>query len=651
MSQSHTYPVPANIAENTQINAQQYASMYQQSVQDPDAFWGEQGKILDWIKPYTLVKNTSFAPGNVSIRWFEDGTLNLAANCLDRHLQTRGDHPAIIWEGDDSSESKTITYRELHQDVCRFANTLKALGINKGDVVAIYMPMVPEAAVAMLACARIGAVHSVIFGGFSPEAVAGRIIDCNARLVITADEGVRAGRTIPLKKNVDDALNNPNVTSVGNVVVFRRTGKEVGWNSDRDLWWHELANNASPHHEPEEVAAEDPLFILYTSGSTGKPKGVLHTTGGYLVYAAATFKYVFDYQADDIYWCTADVGWVTGHSYLLYGPLACGATTLMFEGVPNWPKPSRMAEVVDKHKVTILYTAPTAVRALMAEGDKAIEGTDRSSLRILGSVGEPINPEAWEWFHKKIGNGRCPIVDTWWQTETGGFMITPLPGATALKPGSASNPFFGVQPALVDNEGNALEGATEGNLVIVDSWPGQARTLYGDHERFEQTYFSTFKNQYFSGDGARRDEDGYYWITGRVDDVLNVSGHRLGTAEIESALVSHPLIAEAAVVGIPHGLKGQAIYAYITLNHGEEPSPELYTEVRNWVRKEIGPIATPDVLHWTDSLPKTRSGKIMRRILRKIAAGDTSNLGDTSTLADPGVVEKLLEEKQSIKMP
>jgi len=651
MSQSHTYPVPANIAENTQINAQQYASMYQQSVQDPDAFWGEQGKILDWIKPYTLVKNTSFAPGNVSIRWFEDGTLNLAANCLDRHLQTRGDHPAIIWEGDDSSESKTITYRELHQDVCRFANTLKALGINKGDVVAIYMPMVPEAAVAMLACARIGAVHSVIFGGFSPEAVAGRIIDCNARLVITADEGVRAGRTIPLKKNVDDALNNPNVTSVGNGVVVRRTGKEVGWNSDRDLWWHELANNASTHHEPEEVAAEDPLFILYTSGSTGKPKGVLHTTGGYLVYAAATFKYVFDYQADDIYWCTADVGWVTGHSYLLYGPLACGATTLMFEGVPNWPKPSRMAEVVDKHKVTILYTAPTAVRALMAEGDKAIEGTDRSSLRILGSVGEPINPEAWEWFHKKIGNGRCPIVDTWWQTETGGFMITPLPGATALKPGSASNPFFGVQPALVDNEGNALEGATEGNLVIVDSWPGQARTLYGDHERFEQTYFSTFKNQYFSGDGARRDEDGYYWITGRVDDVLNVSGHRLGTAEIEAALVSHPLIAEAAVVGIPHGLKGQAIYAYITLNHGEEPSPELYTEVRNWVRKEIGPIATPDVLHWTDSLPKTRSGKIMRRILRKIAAGDTSNLGDTSTLADPGVVEKLLEEKQSIKMP
>jgi len=651
MSQSHVYPVPANIAENTLINAQQYQSMYQQSVQDPDAFWGEQGKILDWIKPYRTVKNTSFAPGNISIRWYEDGTLNLAANCLDRHLQTRGDHPAIIWEGDDASESKTISYRELHRDVCRFANTLKELGINKGDVVAIYMPMVPEAAVAMLACARIGAVHSVIFGGFSPEAVSGRIIDSNARLVITADEGVRAGRSIPLKKNVDDALANPNVTSVGKVVVFKRTGKEIGWDGDRDLWWHELMNKASTHHQPEEMNAEDPLFILYTSGSTGKPKGVLHTTGGYLVYAATTFKYVFDYHPEDVYWCTADVGWVTGHSYLLYGPLACGATTLMFEGVPNWPKPSRMAEVVDKHKVTILYTAPTAVRALMAEGDKAIEGTDRSSLRILGSVGEPINPEAWEWFHKKIGNGNCPISDTWWQTETGGFMITPLPGATALKPGSATNPFFGVQPALVDNEGNVLEGATEGNLAIVDSWPGQARTLFGDHQRFEQTYFSTFKNMYFSGDGARRDEDGYYWITGRVDDVLNVSGHRLGTAEIESALVSHPKIAEAAVVGIPHGLKGQAIYAYITLNSGEEPSPELYSEVRNWVRKEIGPIATPDVLHWTDSLPKTRSGKIMRRILRKIAAGDTSNLGDTSTLADPGVVEKLLEEKQSIKMP
>ncbi|WP_264273271.1 acetate--CoA ligase [Duffyella gerundensis] len=651
MSQHHKYPVPANIAEHALINADQYAAMYQHSVQDPDAFWGEQGKILDWITPFTRVKNSSFAPGNISIRWYEDGTLNLAANCLDRHLAQHGDRTAIIWEGDDASESRSLSYRELHGDVCRFANVLEAAGIRKGDVVAIYMPMVPEAAVAMLACARIGAVHTVIFGGFSPEAVAGRIIDCGAKLVITADEGVRAGRAIPLKKNVDEALKNPGVTTISNVIVLRRTGNAVAWQENRDLWWHDQVDGASDQHQPAEVGAEDPLFILYTSGSTGKPKGVLHSTGGYLVYAATTFKYVFDHQPDDIYWCTADVGWITGHSYLLYGPLACGATTLMFEGVPNWPKPSRMAEVVDKHKVTLLYTAPTAIRALMAEGDKAIAGTQRSTLRIMGSVGEPINPEAWEWYYQKIGDSRCPIVDTWWQTETGGFMITPLPGATELKPGSATRPFFGVQPALVDNEGVPQEGACEGNLVITDSWPGQARTLFGDHDRFEQTYFSTFKNMYFSGDGARRDENGYYWITGRVDDVLNVSGHRLGTAEIESALVSHPKIAEAAVVGIPHGIKGQAIYAYITLNHGEEPSPELYTEVRNWVRKEIGPIATPDVLHWTDSLPKTRSGKIMRRILRKIAAGDTSNFGDTSTLADPAVVEKLLEEKQSIKMP
>ncbi|AIX50034.1 acetyl-CoA synthetase [Pantoea sp. PSNIH1] len=651
MSQIHKHPVPAAIAANALINADEYAARYQQSVDDPDAFWGEQGKILDWITPYSTVKNTSFAPGNISIRWYEDGTLNLAANCLDRHLATRGDRPAIIWEGDDASESKTLTFRELHADVCRMANVLTQLEIKKGDVVAIYMPMVPEAAVAMLACARIGAVHSVIFGGFSPEAVAGRVVDSNAKLVITADEGIRAGRAIPLKKNVDDALANPLVTSVKQVIVFKRTGKTTEWHEGRDLWWHDLVSQASAEHEAVAVEAEHPLFILYTSGSTGKPKGVLHTTGGYLVYAASTFKYVFDYHDDDVYWCTADVGWITGHSYLLYGPLACGATTLMFEGVPNWPKPSRMAEVVDKHNVTLLYTAPTAIRALMAEGDRAIEGTRRSSLRIMGSVGEPINPEAWEWYYKKIGDSRCPIVDTCWQTETGGFMITPLPGATELKAGSATKPFFGVQPALVDNEGNQLEGATEGNLVINDSWPGQARTLFGDHERFEQTYFSTFKHRYFSGDGARRDEDGYYWITGRVDDVLNVSGHRLGTAEIESALVSHPKIAEAAVVGIPHSIKGQAIYAYITLNQGEEPSAELYTEVRNWVRKEIGPIATPDVLHWTDSLPKTRSGKIMRRILRKIAAGDTSNFGDTSTLADPGVVEKLLEEKQSIAMP
>ncbi|UPT57267.1 acetate--CoA ligase [Dickeya zeae] len=648
MSQYNKHPIPTAIAENALITAEQYKKMYQESVQDPDSFWRAQGKIVDWIKPYQQVKNTSFDPGHVRIRWFEDGTLNVAANCLDRHLATQGDQTAIIWEGDDAKESKKVTYRELYQAVCRFANVLKAKGIRKGDVVAIYMPMVPEAAVAMLACARIGAVHSVIFGGFSPESIAGRIVDSSAKLVITADEGIRAGRSIPLKKNIDEALRNPAVTTVSNVIVFQRTGKPGNWQDGRDLWWHELVAQASDDCPPEEMNAEDPLFILYTSGSTGKPKGVLHTTGGYLVYAATTFKYVFDYHPGDIYWCTADVGWVTGHSYLLYGPLACGAITLMFEGVPNWPTASRMGQVVDKHQVNILYTAPTAIRALMADGDKAIEGTSRQSLKIMGSVGEPINPEAWEWYFKKIGNSRCPIVDTWWQTETGGFMITPLPGAIEAKPGSATLPFFGVQPALVDNVGNPQDGACEGNLVITDSWPGQARTLFGDHDRFEQTYFSTFKGMYFSGDGARRDEDGYYWITGRVDDVLNVSGHRLGTAEIESALVSHPKIAEAAVVGIPHSLKGQAIYAYITLNHGEEPTSELYTEVRNWVRKEIGPIATPDILHWTDALPKTRSGKIMRRILRKIAAGDTSNLGDISTLADPGVVEKLLEEKQAM---
>ncbi|VXD03682.1 acetyl-CoA synthetase [Enterobacterales bacterium 8AC] len=651
MSQLHKHAIPSAIAERALISPQQYQQYYQQSVQDPAAFWGEHGKIVDWIKPYTKVKNTSFDPGHISIRWFEDGTLNLSANCLDRHLADRGDQTAIIWEGDDPSQSKKVTYKQLHHDVCQFANVLKKLGVKKGDVVAIYMPMVPEAAIAMLACARIGAIHTVIFGGFSPEAVAGRIIDCNAKLVITADEGLRAGRSVPLKKNVDDALQNPGVTSISNVVVFQRTGKPGYWQEGRDLWWHELTAGVSADCPPEEINAEDPLFILYTSGSTGKPKGVVHTTGGYLVYAAMTFKYVFDYHDGDIYWCTADVGWVTGHSYLLYGPLACGAVTLMFEGVPNYPGVNRLSQVVDKHQVNILYTAPTAIRALMAEGDKAIEGTKRDSLRIMGSVGEPINPEAWEWYYNKIGNGKCPIVDTWWQTETGGFMITPLPGATELKAGSATRPFFGVQPALVDNMGEPQEGACEGNLVITDSWPGQARTLFGDHDRFEQTYFSTFKGMYFSGDGARRDEDGYYWITGRVDDVLNVSGHRLGTAEIESALVAHPKIAEAAVVGIPHHIKGQAIYAYITLNHGEEPTPELYTEVRNWVRKEIGPLATPDVLHWTDSLPKTRSGKIMRRILRKIAAGDTSNLGDTSTLADPAVVDKLLEEKQSIKVP
>ncbi|MCC8379355.1 acetate--CoA ligase [Xenorhabdus sp. PB30.3] len=651
MTQIIKHPIPADIAETALINKQQYLQEYQRSLQDPEGFWGEKGKIVDWIKPYTKVKNTSFDPGHISIRWFEDGTLNLSANCLDRHLQERGHQTAIIWEGDNPAESRHVTYQELYHDVCQFANVLKKLGVKKGDVVAIYMPMVPEAAVAMLACARVGAIHSVIFGGFSPDAISGRIIDSNAKLIITANEGLRAGRVVPLKKNVDDALSNPAVTNVTNVVVFKRTNNATNWHTGRDLWWHELTKEISSDCPAEEMNAEDPLFILYTSGSTGKPKGVLHTSGGYLVYASLTFKYTFDYRSGEVYWCTADVGWVTGHSYLLYGPLSCGATTLMFEGVPNYPDVNRLCQVVDKHQVNILYTAPTAIRALMAEGDKAIEGTKRTSLRIMGSVGEPINPEAWEWYYKKIGNSKCPIVDTWWQTETGGFMITPLPGATDLKAGSATLPFFGVSPAIVDNTGETLSGESEGNLVIIDSWPGQARTLFGDHDRFEQTYFSTFKGVYFSGDGARRDEDGYYWITGRVDDVLNISGHRLGTAEIESALVAHPKIAEAAVVGIPHRIKGQAIYAYVTLIHGEEPSPDLYAEVRSWVRKEIGPIATPDILHWTDSLPKTRSGKIMRRILRKIASGDTGNLGDTSTLADPGVVEKLLEEKQSIMMP
>ena len=650
MTKINQHHIPANIAEHALINKEQYQKDYALSIENPEAFWADKGKIVDWITPYTIVKNTSFDPGHVRIRWFEDGQLNISQNCLDRHLEKRADQVAIIWEGDSPNESKSITYRQLHQDVCQFANVLKKLGIKKGDVVAIYMPMVPEAAVAMLACTRIGAIHSVIFGGFSPEAVAGRIIDSKAKLVITADEGLRAGRAIPLKKNVDDALTHVDIPPIEHVVVLRRTGQTEQWIEGRDLWWDEIVQGVSTECDVEVMNAEDPLFILYTSGSTGKPKGVLHTTGGYLVYASMTFKYTFDYHDGEIYWCTADVGWVTGHSYLLYGPLSNGATTVMFEGVPNYPSVNRMAQIVDKHQVNILYTAPTAIRALMAEGDKAIEGTQRTSLRTLGSVGEPINPEAWEWFYQKMGRSQCPIVDTWWQTETGGFMITPLPGAMDLKPGSATRPFFGVQPAIVDNMGEIQDGVCEGNLVIVDSWPGQARTLFGDHDRFEQTYFSTFKGMYFSGDGARRDEDGDYWITGRVDDVLNISGHRLGTAEIESALVAHPKIAEAAVVGIPHNIKGQAIYAYVTLNHGEEPTAELYTEVRNWVRKEIGPIATPDILHWTDALPKTRSGKIMRRILRKIASGDTTNLGDTSTLADPGVVEKLLEEKQSLSL-
>ncbi|HHY0482377.1 acetate--CoA ligase [Vibrio parahaemolyticus] len=649
MSEAHVYPVKENIKTHTHADNDTYLAMYQQSVTDPEGFWNEHGKIVDWIKPFTKVKSTSFDTGHVDIRWFEDGTLNVSANCIDRHLAEHGDDVAIIWEGDDPADDKTLTFNELHKEVCKFSNALKDQGVRKGDVVCLYMPMVPEAAIAMLACTRIGAVHTVVFGGFSPEALSGRIIDSDAKVVITADEGVRGGRAVPLKKNVDEALTNPEVKTISKVVVLKRTGGNVDWHGHRDVWWHEATAKVSDVCPPEEMKAEDPLFILYTSGSTGKPKGVLHTTGGYLVYAAMTFKYVFDYQPGETFWCTADVGWITGHTYLIYGPLANGAKTILFEGVPNYPNTSRMSEVVDKHQVNILYTAPTAIRALMAKGNEAVAGTSRSSLRIMGSVGEPINPEAWEWYYKTIGNENSPIVDTWWQTETGGILIAPLPGATVLKPGSATRPFFGVQPALVDNMGNILEDTVaEGNLVILDSWPGQMRTVYGDHERFEQTYFSTFKGMYFTSDGARRDEDGYYWITGRVDDVLNVSGHRMGTAEIESALVAHHKIAEAAIVGIPHDIKGQAIYAYITLNDGEFPSAELHKEVKDWVRKEIGPIATPDVLHWTDSLPKTRSGKIMRRILRKIATGDTSNLGDTSTLADPSVVDKLIAEKAEL---
>ncbi|MDF4330903.1 acetate--CoA ligase [Vibrio parahaemolyticus] len=649
MSEAHVYPVKENIKTHTHADNDTYLAMYQQSVTDPEGFWNEHGKIVDWIKPFTKVKSTSFDTGHVDIRWFEDGTLNVSANCIDRHLAEHGDDVAIIWEGDDPADDKTLTFNELHKEVCKFSNALKDQGVRKGDVVCLYMPMVPEAAIAMLACTRIGAVHTVVFGGFSPEALSGRIIDSDAKVVITADEGVRGGRAVPLKKNVDEALTNPEVNTISKVVVLKRTGGNVDWHEHRDVWWHEATAKVSDVCPPEEMKAEDPLFILYTSGSTGKPKGVLHTTGGYLVYAAMTFKYVFDYQPGETFWCTADVGWITGHTYLIYGPLANGAKTILFEGVPNYPNTSRMSEVVDKHQVNILYTAPTAIRALMAKGNEAVAGTSRSSLRIMGSVGEPINPEAWEWYYKTIGNENSPIVDTWWQTETGGILIAPLPGATDLKPGSATRPFFGVQPALVDNMGNILEDTVaEGNLVILDSWPGQMRTVYGDHERFEQTYFSTFKGMYFTSDGARRDEDGYYWITGRVDDVLNVSGHRMGTAEIESALVAHHKIAEAAIVGIPHDIKGQAIYAYITLNDGEFPSAELHKEVKDWVRKEIGPIATPDVLHWTDSLPKTRSGKIMRRILRKIATGDTSNLGDTSTLADPSVVDKLIAEKAEL---
>jgi acetyl-CoA synthetase len=639
------YAVPAEWASRAWVDAAKYKEMYARSVSDPAGFWGEMGKRLDWIKPYTKVKNTSYDPHNVSIKWYEDGTLNVCYNCVDRHLKTRADQVAIIWEGDDPTDDEKITYRQLHERVCKFANVLKANGVKKGDRVTIYLPMIPEAAYAMLACARIGAIHSVVFGGFSPDSLSGRIDDAESKFIITADEGLRGGRTVGLKRNTDEALKK---TKGGEkVLVVRRTGAEVPWTPGRDVWLHEELVKVSADCPPAEISAEDPLFILYTSGSTGKPKGVLHTSGGYLVYAAMTHQYVFDYHEGDIYWCTADVGWVTGHSYILYGPLANGATTLMFEGVPTYPTASRFWHVVDKWKVNIFYTAPTAIRSLMGVGDDFVKRADRSSLRLLGSVGEPINPEAWEWYHRVVGDGRCPIVDTWWQTETGGILITPLPGAIPQKPGSATLPFFGIQPQLVDDKGVEMEGAGNGNLIIKDSWPGQARTVYGDHDRFVQTYFSTYPGTYFTGDGCRRDADGYYWITGRVDDVINVSGHRLGTAEVESALVSHPKVAEAAVVGYPHDLKGQGIYCYVTLISGIEPTEALRKELVTHVRKEIGPIASPDLIQFSPGLPKTRSGKIMRRILRKIAEDDFSNLGDTSTLAEPAVVGDLIENRQN----
>ncbi len=645
MSAKDLYPVSEELAKKAWIDKARYQEMYKASIEDPAAFWGEHGKTIDWIKPYSQVKDVSFNAEDLHIRWYYDGTLNVSYNCLDRHLETRGDQTAIIWEGDDPKDDRKITYRELHAEVCKFANVLKARGVKKGDRVTIYMPMIAEAAVAMLACARIGAVHSVVFGGFSPDALAGRIRDCESHYVITADEGVRGGRTIPLKANADTALKDcPECTTC---IVVRRTGNPINWVEGRDVWYHEEMAKASTDCPPEEMNAEDPLFILYTSGSTGQPKGVLHTSGGYLVFVSMTHRYVFDYHDGDVYWCTADVGWVTGHSYILYGPLANGATTLMFEGVPNYPTVSRFWEVCDKHQVNIFYTAPTAIRALMREGEEPVKKTSRKSIRLLGSVGEPINPEAWRWYYDVVGDGRCPVVDTWWQTETGGILISPLPGAMDLKPGSATLPFFGVEPVMVDNEGNVLEGPCSGMLCMKDSWPGQMRTVYGDHERFIQTYFSNYPGLYFTGDGARRDEDGYYWITGRVDDVINVSGHRMGTAEVESALVAHDLVAEAAVVGFPHDIKGQGIYAYVTLTAGTEPTEELRMELVKWVRHEIGPIATPDLIQWAPGLPKTRSGKIMRRILRKVAENDFGSLGDTSTLAEPAVVDDLIANRMN----
>jgi acetyl-CoA synthetase len=639
------YDVPADWRKRAFADEAKYKDLYARSVKDPNGFWAEQAKRIDWIKPFSKVKNTSYDPHNVSIKWFEDGTLNVCHNCVDRHLAKRGDQTAILWEGDDPKDDKKLTYKQLHTEVCRFANVLKARGVKKGDRVTIYLPMIPEAAISMLACARIGAIHSVVFGGFSPDSLAGRIEDCKSSVIVTADEGLRGGRKIPLKSNVDIACDKAG--GVATVIVVKRTNASVNMKSGRDIYYDEIAKTVSTDCPCVELSAEDPLFILYTSGSTGKPKGVLHTSAGYLVYTSITHQYVFDYHDGDIYWCTADVGWVTGHSYIVYGPLSNGAISLMFEGVPNYPTTSRFWEVCDKHKVNVIYTAPTAIRALMQGGNDPVKKTSRKSLRLLGTVGEPINPEAWEWYYHVVGDDRCPIVDTWWQTETGGILITPLPGATKLKPGSATRPFFGVQPEIVDAEGKVQNGATSGNLCIADSWPGQMRTVYGDHQRFVDTYFKTYPGKYFTGDGCRRDEDGYYWITGRVDDVINVAGHRLGTAEVESALVAHPKVSEAAVVGYPHDIKGQGIYAYVTLMAGEKPSEDLRKELVGWVRKEIGPIASPDLIQFAPGLPKTRSGKIMRRILRKIAEDEFGNLGDTSTLADPAVVDDLVNNRQN----